>query len=91
MLLANPFIDRRLDIRLDEVLYFVHAGVHPCHLHHQLRDCVEDQMLALFGVELACELVAVSAGRMMIVFDSRRVVVVADHWMVEDKVDRCSS
>ena len=43
------------------------------------------------GVGLAYKLVVESAGRMTTVFDLRRVVVVADHYIVEDKVDRCSS
>ena len=44
------------------------------------------------GVGFACRLVVVSAGRTTTVFDSRSVVdVVADHWMMEDRVDHCSS
>ena len=49
-------------------------------------------MPARFGVELACRLAVESARQTTIVFDSRRVdVVVADHCMMEDRVDRCSS
>ena len=43
------------------------------------------------GMELACKLAVESAGRTRIVFDSRRVIVVADHCMVEDRVDGCFS
>ena len=43
------------------------------------------------GVRPACKLVVELAGQTTTVFDSRRVVVVADHCMVEDRVDRCSS
>ena len=44
------------------------------------------------SVELACKLEVVVAGRMMTVFDLRRVVdVVADFCMVEDRLDHCSS
>ena len=38
-------------------------------------------MPVLSGVELACRLVVELAERTTIVFDSRRVVVVADHLM----------
>ena len=49
-------------------------------------------MPAWSGVELACRLAVVSVGLTKIVFDSLRVdVVVADHCMMEDRVDRCSS
>ena len=48
-------------------------------------------MLTQFCVGLACKLVVESAGRRTIVFDSHRVVVVANHFMVEDSVDRYSS
>ena len=49
-------------------------------------------MPAQSGVELACRLAVESAGRTTIVFDSCRVdVVVAEHCMMEDKVDHCSS
>ena len=88
------FISRRQDIRLDEVLYFVHMRVHSRHLLHLLRDGAEDRvgrMLAWSGVELAYKLVVELAGRMMTIFDWRRVVVVANHCMVEDMIDCCSS
>ena len=49
------------------------------------------RMLAQSPVGLACRLAVESAGRTTTVFDSRRVVVVADHFMVDDRVDRCSS
>ena len=49
------------------------------------------RMMAWSGVELACRLVVESAGRTTIVFDSCRAVVVADHCMMEDRVDSCSS
>ena len=49
-------------------------------------------MLVWSGVELACRLAIVVAGRMAIVFDLCRVVdVVANHCMMEDRVDNCSS
>ena len=49
-------------------------------------------MPAQSGVELACKLAVVSEGRTMTVFDLHRVVdVVADHCMMEDRVDHCSS
>ena len=48
-------------------------------------------MPAWSGVELMCKLVVESAGRTTTVFDWRRVVVVADRCMVEDRIDRCSS
>ena len=49
-------------------------------------------MPARSGVELACKLAVASARRTTIAFDSRKVVdVVADHCMMEDRVDRCSS
>ena len=49
-------------------------------------------MSARSGIGLACKLVVVSAGRMTIVFDSHRVVdVVFYHFMMEDRVNRCSS
>ena len=44
-------------------------------------------MPAWSGVGLGCKLVVESAGRMTTVFDLRRVVIVADHYIVEDKVD----
>ena len=51
-----------------------------------------DRMSVRSGVGLACKLAVASAGRTMTVFDSRRVVdVVADHYLMEDRVDRCSS
>ena len=43
------------------------------------------------GVGLTCRLAVESVGPTKIVFDSRRVVFVADHCIVEDRVDRCSS
>ena len=44
------------------------------------------------SVGLACKLVVASAGRTTTVFGLRRVVVVvADHCMMEDRVDHCSS
>ena len=44
------------------------------------------------GVELACKLAVVSVGRTTTVFVLRRVVdVFANHWIMEDRVDRCSS
>ena len=48
-------------------------------------------MLARSGVGLTYKLVVESAGRTTNVFDSRRVVIVAEHCMVEDRVDHCSS
>ena len=42
-------------------------------------------------VELACKPVVELAGRTMTAFDWRRVVVVADRCMVEDRIDHCSS
>ena len=49
-------------------------------------------MLVQSRMELVCKLAVVIAGRMTIVFDSRRVFdVVADHCMMEDRVDHCSS
>ena len=51
-----------------------------------------DRMSTQFGMEFASRLAIESAGRTTIVFDSRRVdVVFADHCMMEDSVDRCSS
>ena len=44
------------------------------------------------SVEHVCKLAVEIAARTTIVFDLHRVVdVVADHCMMEDKVDRCSS
>ena len=44
------------------------------------------------GMGLACKLVVKSAGSMTTIFDLHRVVdVVANHYMMEDRVDRCSS
>ena len=44
------------------------------------------------GVGLACKLAVASAGRTTTVFDLHTVVdVVANHCMMEDWVDRCSS
>ena len=43
------------------------------------------QIPARFGVELACRLAVASAGRMTTIFDWRRVFLVADHCMVEDR------
>ena len=40
---------------------------------------------------LACRLAVESAGQTTTVFDIRRVVVVAYHCRMEDRVDRCSS
>ena len=41
---------------------------------------------------LACRLAVASARRTMTIIDMRRVIdVVADHCMMEDRVDRCSS
>ena len=49
-------------------------------------------MQARSGVELMCRLAVELAGQTTIVFDSDKVdVVVADHYMMEDRVDRCSS
>ena len=48
-------------------------------------------MSARSSVGLACKLVVELAGQMTTVFDLRRVLVAADHVIVEDKVDRCSS
>ena len=49
-------------------------------------------MAAQYGVELACRLAVELAGRTTIVFDLHRVdVIFADHCMMEDRVDRCSS
>ena len=46
----------------------------------------------LVTMDLAYKLAVASAGRTMIVFDLNRVAhVVADQYMMEDKVDRCSS
>ena len=51
-----------------------------------------DLMPVRSSVELACRLTVVGARRTMIVFDLHRVVdVVADHYMMEDRVDHCSS
>ena len=51
-----------------------------------------DRMPVQSGMGLACRLEVESAWRTTVVFDSRRVdVVVADHCMMEDRVDRCSS
>ena len=45
-----------------------------------------------YGVELACKLAIASVGRTKTVFGLCRVVdVVANHYMMEDRVDRCSS
>ena len=45
-----------------------------------------------FGVELACRLAVVVAGRTTTAFDLHRVVDVIDgHCMMEDMVDCCSS
>ena len=50
------------------------------------------RMLVQSGMGLACKLAVASAGRTMTIFDSRRVVdVVSDHYMMEDRVDHCSS
>ena len=44
------------------------------------------------GVGLACRLAVASAGRTMTIFDMHRVVdVVADHYMMDGRVDCCSS
>ena len=48
-------------------------------------------MPAWSSMELMCKLMVESTRRTMIVFDSCRVAVVANHCMVEDRVDRCSS
>ena len=49
-------------------------------------------MPARSGLGLACKLVVESAGRTTTFFDSHRVVdVVSDHYMMEDRVDHCSS
>ena len=45
-------------------------------------------MLAWFGVELACMLVVEPAGRTTTVFDYSSF---ADRYIVEDRVDHCSS
>ena len=51
-----------------------------------------DRMPAQFGVELACMLEVASVGRKTTVYDSDRVVdVVANHNVMEDRVDPCSS
>ena len=51
-----------------------------------------DRMSARSSMGLACILVVESVGQTTTPFDSRRVVdVVADHYMMEDRVDRCSS
>ena len=50
-----------------------------------------DRMPARSSVVLACKLVVESAGRTTTVIDWRRVVVVADRCIAEDKVDHCSS
>ena len=44
------------------------------------------------GVGLACRLAIASAGRTTTIFDLHRVVdVVVEHYMMEDRVDHCSS
>ena len=44
------------------------------------------------GVELACRLAVVVARQTTIICDLRRVVdVIADHCMIKDRVDHCSS
>ena len=44
------------------------------------------------GVGLVCRLAIASVGRTTTVIDLRTVVdVVADHYIMKDKVDRCSS
>ena len=48
-------------------------------------------MLAQSGMGLACRLAVESAGRTMIVFDLRKVVVLADRCIMKDRIDRCSS
>ena len=51
-----------------------------------------DLMPALSSMELACKLAVPSARRTMTVFDLRRVVdVVANHCMMEERVDHFSS
>ena len=47
-------------------------------------------MQAQSGVGIACRLAVESARRTTIVFDSRRVIV-AEHCMMEDRVNHCSS
>ena len=49
-------------------------------------------MPARSGMELACRLMVVLAGRTTIVFDLCRVIdFFAKHCMMEDRVDCCSS
>ena len=48
-------------------------------------------MSARSGVGLACRCAVESMGQTTTVFDIRRVVVIADHYVVEDRIDRCSS
>ena len=49
-------------------------------------------MLVQSSMEPACRLAVASAGRTMIVSNSRRVVdVFAENCMMEDRVDHCSS
>ena len=49
------------------------------------------QMPMWSGVGLACNFAIALAGQTTTVFNSRRVVVVSDHYMMEDRVDHCSS
>ena len=45
-----------------------------------------------YGVELICRLAVAFVGQTTIVFDSCRVIdVAANHCMMEDRVDCCSS
>ena len=50
MKLAHPsFISRGRDVRLDEIMYFVHTRVHPAHLLHQLRDRTQNRICRWCG------------------------------------------
>ena len=54
--------------------------------------CSINCKIALRIVKLACKVAIASAGQTMTVYDSRRIVdIVADHYMMEDRVDHRSS
>ena len=90
-MLTLLIISHELDVCLDEVLYLVHESFAPL-IARSLQG--SGLMSVRSSVGLVCRLAvtAMVEGRMLIVFDLRRVVLIVSYYcMMEDMFDHCFS